>query len=515
MFDVSAARPVLRGVLDLRKAGLHPQRLLFDGDRVLVVGIANRQLEGKETASLALVELDAKGRLRLLAREDVVGRVTSARVVGGAARVLVSTVPDLPFLVPGKDQASSDRALAYNRDLVAGAKAADWLPVSVVVDGAGRVVRKAGPAVDCTDVRAPAVDSGLDVLTVLSVDLTRADALIARTSAAVVATGALVHTSADRLYVATTEGGLGRFSDRAQGYTPAPAAPGRSGVHSYSLGRTGVRYLASTSLAGYVCDSYGLSARPGILRVVTTSRAPWPGAGSSGAAENAVVVLDATRSGLVEAGRLGGVTPGVGVRTVRWLGDLAAIVTTRQADPLYLVDLAAPRPVLRGELDLPSYAGRVYDLGGGRLLAFGEDVTPENFSNGLKLLTADVSDPDRPRIGGEIGYGSGSHGRPVEARNGRPYLAGGRTAFLTGEVDAIGWWDPGLLAVRVEPDGSLAKGPTWPGRPYGPNNHRGGGVVEVLPLGGGRLVALTETEISILDEGTFAVLGRAPLGGRR
>lgn len=514
VFDVSA-QPVLRGVLDLGKAGLFPQRLLFAGSRVLVLGTANRPLDGKEAASLALVDLDAKGGLRLLAREDVVGRVISARVVGAAARVLVSTAPDLPFLVPGKDQASSDRALAYNRDLVASSKAIDWLPARVVVDGAGHVVRKAGPAVGCADVRAPAADSGLDVLTVLTVDLGRADALTAGTAAAVVATGALVHTSSNRLFVATTEGGRGRFSDRAQGYDPAPVGPGRTGVHSFSLDRTAARYRASASLDGYVSDSYGLSARQGKLRVVTTSRAPWPGAGGSGSAQNSVVVLDAAGARLAEAGRLGGVAPGAGVRTVRWFGDLAAIVTTRQTDPIRLVDLAAPQPVPRGELDLPGYVRHVDDLGGGHLLAFGEDVTAENFSHGLKLLTVDVSDPDRPRLGPAIGYGSGSHGRSVEARYGRLYLAGGRTAFFTGEVDAMGWWNPGLLAVRIGPDGTLAKGPTWPGRPYGPNNHRGGGVDEVLPLGGGRLVALTETEISILDERSFALLGRGPLGGRR
>ena len=54
---------------------------------------------------------------------------------------------------------------------------------------------------------------------------------------------------------------------------------------------------------------------------------------------NSIVTLRAEGDELVEVGRLDGLGAGEDIKAVRWFDDLALVVTFRQIDPLYAVDL--------------------------------------------------------------------------------------------------------------------------------------------------------------------------------
>ncbi|MCP6318797.1 beta-propeller domain-containing protein, partial [Klebsiella pneumoniae] len=65
------------------------------------------------------------------------------------------------------------------------------------------------------------------------------------------------------------------------------------------------------------------------------------------------------------------------IEAVRWFGDLALVVTFRQVDPLYTVDLADPaRPQVVGELKIPGFSAYLHPLGPHRLLGVGEGPVP-------------------------------------------------------------------------------------------------------------------------------------------
>ena len=93
---------------------------------------------------------------------------------------------------------------------------------------------------------------------------------------------------------------------------------------------------------------WALSSYDGHLRVATTSSPPWgPGPLSS----SQVTVLQEQPDGLVETGRVDGLGVGERLYAVRYFGELATVVTFRQTDPLYVVDLADPKnPAVLGEL---------------------------------------------------------------------------------------------------------------------------------------------------------------------
>ena len=78
---------------------------------------------------------------------------------------------------------------------------------------------------------------------------------------------------------------------------------------------------------------------------------------------------------LVEVGRVGGLGRGERIYSVRFIGEVGYVVTFRQVDPLYTVDLAHPeKPRVIGELKVPGYSAYLHPVGPGRLLGVGQDA---------------------------------------------------------------------------------------------------------------------------------------------
>ena len=67
---------------------------------------------------------------------------------------------------------------------------------------------------------------------------------------------------------------------------------------------------------------------------------PWYAQASS---ESSVRTLEERAGALAEIGSVGGLGQGERIYAVRYIGDTAFVVTFRQVDPLYTVDLSNPR----------------------------------------------------------------------------------------------------------------------------------------------------------------------------
>jgi hypothetical protein len=531
--DVATDLPRSRGSLDLADLGLSPTELLLDGDRLLVIGTATRDggrgdvysdpassyLGG--TAALGLVDVGDPDAPRLVGMEEITGRHVSARLTDGVARVVVTSTPELRFLSPGAGRSARETARTYNRDVVRLAEAEDWLPARTIIDGSGHIVGPAAPLVDCADVRYPTRDSGIDMLSVLSIDLGRDDALTSAGSTAVVATGDLVYASPHRLYVATTGGGWGRSAPGADG-------SGTTTVHEFDLGDPlEADYLSSGTVEGYIPGRWAMSEYDGALRVVTTTQEPWRE--WNGGTESQIVVLQPRRGRLVEVGRVGGLGRGETVRAVRWFDELAAVVTFRQTDPLYLVDMSVPeRPQVRGRLKIPGYSAYLHPIGDHRLLGVGQDATETGQERGLQISSFDIADASDPQRVDAVGYGPGSSSAVQTDPRGFVYLADRRTAVLPAQLPIRGpgcdfecyrGTASGLISVRVSEDGDLSKGGSWRVQPPGTLDDRdrawsGEPVTKVLSLPGGRLAALDGEGVSLLDADTLDDRGSTRYGDR-
>ena len=82
---------------------------------------------------------------------------------------------------------------------------------------------------------------------------------------------------------------------------------------------------------------------------------------------------------------------------MRLIGDVGYVVTFRQIDPLYTIDLADPeRPRVLGELKIPGYSAYLHPVGEDLLLGVGQDVSEQGRPLGTQLSLFDVSDLRRP-----------------------------------------------------------------------------------------------------------------------
>jgi uncharacterized secreted protein with C-terminal beta-propeller domain len=180
------------------------------------------------------------------------------------------------------------------------------------------------------------------------------------------------------------------------------------------------------------------------------------------------------------------------IQSVRWFDDLAVLVTFRQTDPLYTVDLSAPRsPQVLGALKIRGFSSYLHPVGGDLVLGLGQDATRGGSTLGGQAATFDLSDLRSVTRLDTYGFGQETG---VGAQDPRTftYLPEERLALTT--VEDWGRGRTRLLALQVGQDGSLTAARTWRlDRWSGPQ-------VRTLPLGDGR-VAIVDRDVRLANLG--------------
>jgi uncharacterized secreted protein with C-terminal beta-propeller domain len=168
-------------------------------------------------------------------------------------------------------------------------------------------------------------------------------------------------------------------------------------------------YRASGAVTGFLLNQWSLSAFGGNLRVATTDLPTWWDASPQRESESGVSVLAEHGGALVETGRVGGLGRGERVYAVRFIGDVGYVVTFRQVDPLYTIDLGDPaRPRVLGALELRGYSSYLHPVGADLLLGVGQDATADGRLAGAQVELFDVSDLRRPARLDAVPLGPGS-----------------------------------------------------------------------------------------------------------
>ena len=114
--------------------------------------------------------------------------------------------------------------------------------------------------------------------------------------------------------------------------------------------------------------------------------------------------------GMNVVGKLEGLAEGERIYSARFMGDRAYLVTFRQTDPLFAIDMSKPaNPRVLGELKIPGVSEYLHPYGENYLIGLGHDATDGGRLKGLKLSLFDVSDVSSPReVSAEILGGAGS-----------------------------------------------------------------------------------------------------------
>ena len=423
---VDAATKRVTGELvltDANQGRWYADQLLLDGDRALAIGatsfpiahpaataegstaggIASDVIAGPMTQSTKLTLVDLSGSPRVLGSLELEGTFVDARAVGSLARLVIRSGPHLRWVYPSQDRPES-AALRANRRILAQSTIDDWLPRYSLDGSAPR------PLVGCGDISHPRRYSGLSMLTVLALDL--AGPFQAQDSVAVLADGQTVYGTSSSLYIADDHRfGFWPVPMRPAARVPGPAqrlAQPQTEIHKFDVSHAGKpRYVASGAVDGSLLNQYSLSEYAGHLRVATTKEQalgvePGPADGpqtsepmpDAAGTSSAVSVLVQRGDRLVPVGRVDGLGRGERIYSVRFIGPVGYVVTFRQTDPLYTLDLSDPsRPRVVGELKITGFSSYLHPAGDGRLIGVGQDADLNGRVQGTQVSLFDVSNP--------------------------------------------------------------------------------------------------------------------------
>jgi len=171
-------------------------------------------------------------------------------------------------------------------------------------------------------------------------------------------------------------------------------------VHRIAFNGSKLEYKATGSVSGHVLNQFSMDENNGYFRIATTRSQSWSRfSATSTASYNNVYVLD---DQLKTVGILDNLASGEQIYSARFMGDRAYLVTYKQTDPLFAIDLKDPKaPRVLGELKIPGYSTYLHPYANNLLLGFGRDTELTSsgavINKGLKLGLFDVTDPASPR----------------------------------------------------------------------------------------------------------------------
>jgi uncharacterized secreted protein with C-terminal beta-propeller domain len=223
------------------------------------------------------------------------------------------------------------------------------------------------------------------------------------------ADGDTVYGTADSLYIASGNqwawDGTGAAGTVGEAAPEAPGIRQETRVYRFALqGSAPPRFVSSGTVPGYLVDQYALSEWNGYLRVATTTGLSWAiadgapsGAAASSPASSGVYVLSTGGPVMRVIGQLTGLGSGERIYSVRYEGPVGYVVTFRQTDPLYTVDLSDPaHPRLAGQLALTGYSAYLAPASATELIGIGQAADSVGHVEGLQVSLFDVSDLAAP-----------------------------------------------------------------------------------------------------------------------
>jgi hypothetical protein len=388
------------------------------------------------------------------------GRLVDARRVGDQL-VLVSE--HQPMLAA--DQLPASASPADREAAIVATHGTDLLPRQRLASGETR------PLLSETDcwVQPANASLALSVTTLTVVDL-RAPGLAPVSRCFIGGTEALYMTP-QALYVAstrwlyTTAGGVWRYPSTI-----------RTDIHKFGFDAGRLSYRASGSVEGHLGwdaqrKSYRLGEHQGLLRVLSfTGSVGWVNATDATTTPPSPATLTVLREGVgTQGGTLEAVATlpnarrpaplgkaGEQVHGVRFAGGRGYVVTFRQIDPLYVLDLAdAADPRVAGVLEAPGFSDHLVPLSDTLLLGVGKDADTAGRAAGVKVSLFDVADAARPReLASQVFGSAGSQSGLDQSRQGLALLPVDRTMRLSLPLHLLdaGFTNPRDRLVRLEVD---------------------------------------------------------------
>ena len=384
--SVAIDNAVLLSEIDLPQGD---SQMVLTGDHLVVATMTWTSVADTIISKFAITD----GSLELTRRDHLEGTLVSVRAVSGQVHIVLNSsfLNRVAFVSPRDgSQDSLDAAEKKNTEVVNALSIDDFVPRTFEEGPMGTWGTKSS-AIDCAKLGHPSQFSGWGVTWVASIDMNSSTEVPVGTIG-ILAQSTSSYTSTESLYIATT-----RWDDAVyEEFVSSRQEPPYTDIHAFTFSSeaSDLSYVASGRVEGTLLNSYSMSEYDGVLRVATTSYDYDFGGGQ----DNGVHILKVKDAELIEIGAVNGMGRGETIQGVRFDGPRGYVVTFRQVDPLYVLDLSDPTaPELVGELKVPGYSTYLKPIDGDRVITVGMAGTETGQITGAQVSVFDVSDPSNPR----------------------------------------------------------------------------------------------------------------------
>jgi inhibitor of cysteine peptidase len=171
-------------------------------------------------------------------------------------------------------------------------------------------------------------------------------------------------------------------------------------IQRIKINKQAITFAAQGEVPGYILNQFSMDEYNGYFRIATTIyNYNWRTFAEEATSENNVYVLDMN---LNVVGKLEDLAPGEQIYSARFMGDRCYMVTFRNIDPLFVIDLSNPTaPKVLGQLKVTGYSGYLHPYDENHIIGIGKETeyeAKEDFAwyQGVKISLFDVSDVSNP-----------------------------------------------------------------------------------------------------------------------
>ncbi|MBA7626897.1 hypothetical protein ES703_34355 [subsurface metagenome] len=171
-------------------------------------------------------------------------------------------------------------------------------------------------------------------------------------------------------------------------------------IQRIKIDKQAITFAAQGEVPGYVLNQFSMDEHNGYFRIATTTdNFGWRTFSDEATSKNNVYVLDMD---LNIVGKLEDLAPGEQIYSARFMGARCYLVTFRNIDPLFVIDLSDPTaPKVLGQLKVTGYSGYLHPYDENHIIGIGKETVyeaKEDFSwyQGVKISLFDVSDVSNP-----------------------------------------------------------------------------------------------------------------------
>lgn len=383
-----------------------PQMFVWEDNLVVVDALAEPPLPQEGNAAPAgsmslLTSMAPRGRMSSFPHQPVFHKTR--------VRTFALVKDALPAL---KETQTLDGAVSHTR-LVEGKLVVvlkgdlEQEPLSVVSESTLK-------GVACDDVHTPAVHNMNQSFTRVSMlDVTNLSR--ASEDKAFLGAGEFVYMSPSAIYVSSALRAWDYFLPAQGKPRPIEHHEERVVVHRIAFdAKAGLGQVSLGSVKGRVKDEWSFKQGGDdgrYLHVATTTGELWRQ--GPRAASNHLTVLETKGATMRTVGQVSGFGRNEDIRSIRYVGNTAYVVTFKKTDPLFAIDISNPqKPTILGELKIPGFSTYMHPVGENRLVGIGFETEEQGdfaLFQGIQFSLFDVSNAKTPkRLDVKVHGGRGS-----------------------------------------------------------------------------------------------------------